>query len=238
MAALLACAGSALAQGGQAVGNGMHGGAPSPDRSAPQPDKVRLFNIPAQSLSAALEAYGVVTGNQLIYDSRLVEHRRSNPVVGLFSPETSLRMLLDGTDLTIRYTGPRDITLVPIVRLSAGDRDIGADAAAGELTLDTLYIDVAAGASDRPDYADYGRIVRLQIRQALVQSPETARRIYHVRLAIMIDADGRLQMARLLRSSGFPALDREIGQVVASIKINRPPPKGIPQPIRVTIIAI
>jgi len=77
-----------------------------------------------------------------------------------------------------------------------------------------------------------------QIRQALVQSPETARRIYHVRLAIMIDADGRLQMARLLRSSGFPALDREIGQVVASIKINRPPPKGIPQPIRVTIIAI
>ncbi len=81
------------------------------DRKSQAPRKVQLFNIPAQPLSSALQTYSAVSGNQVICDSRLARGRRSSVVVGLFTAETALRMLLDGTELTIRYTGPRDITL-------------------------------------------------------------------------------------------------------------------------------
>lgn len=204
------------------------------------PRKVRLFNIPAQPLSAALEAYGVVTGNQLIYDSRLIQRRRSNPVIGLFSPETALRMLLDGTDLTIRYTGPRDITLVSIERIRIGDRQSAAEVtgAAGELTLDTLYVDVAPGVADRPDFTAYGRAVRLEVKRALANTPNTANRIYHIQFDVEVDRQGRIERANLLRSSGSGDVDRLVRHVIEDVRLNQPPPSDMPQPIRITVVAI
>ncbi len=202
--------------------------------------KVQLFNIPEQPLETALRAYSLVTGNQLIYDSRYTDRRHSHAVVGLFTPETALRMLLDGTDLTIRYTGPQDITLVSVERKRSGDRQAVAELAdpQGELTLDTLYVDVAPGAADRQDFVDYGRAVRLQVKRALAKSSLTANRIYHVQIDVWIDEQGHLQESELLQSSGTAELDAIIRRVVETIRMDKLPPKDIPLPIRITMIAI
>lgn len=207
------------------------------------PHGVVLFNIPAEPLSDALEAYGAVTGYQIIYDSTLAQGRRSTAVVGLFAPETALRMLLQGTDLTLRHSGPADITLLAssAVRLDGRTVMPGAAAAAGgggdEMVLDTLYIDVPAGTKANPGYSNYGRVVQRKVRQALLSDDTTAHRAYQVQMDIWIDEKGRAKRPKIVQSTAAVQLNRSILAVVDSAVFDDPPPRGMPQPIRITIIA-
>ncbi|WP_165189911.1 STN domain-containing protein [Caulobacter soli] len=166
-------------------------GAKAVDSDRPVSSNVaRLFNIPSQPLRPALEAYSVVTGAQLIYDSRLAEGRRSQRVVGVFKPETALRMLLEGSDLTVRYTGPLDITLVPIERSADAPEAFAerpSSERSGALALDTLYVEVAPGSEDRPDFSRYGHAVRQALKEALARNSATSDRIYQVQFDLWIN---------------------------------------------------
>jgi hypothetical protein len=188
-----------------------------------------------------LEAYSVVTGAQLIYYSRLAEGRRSQRVVGVFKPETALRMLLEGSDLTVRYTGPLDITLVPIER-NADAPEASAErpssGRAGVLALDTLYVDVAPGSEDRPDFSRYGHAVRQALKQALARNSATSDRIYQVQFDLWIDGQGRIVKCLQRRSSGRVDLDQAIGKVIDGLVLKEAPPAGMPLPVHVTIVAI
>ena len=214
--------------------------AADPDRPVSS-NAARLFNIPSQPLRPALEAYSVVTGAQLIYDSRLADGRRSQRVVGVFKPETALRMLLEGADLTVRYTGPLDITLVPIER-SAYAPEVSderpSSGGTGALALDTLYVEVAPGSEDRPDFSQYGRAVRQALKQALARNSATSDRIYQVQFDLWIDERGRVNKTLQRRSCGRPDLDQAIAKVIDGLLLKDPPPVGMPLPMRVTIVAI
>jgi hypothetical protein len=203
--------------------------------------KVLLFNIQAAPLPLALQAYSAVTDNEVICDSRLAAGRRSSPVVGLFTAETALRILLDGTELTIRYTGPQDITLMAASASAVlGDGD-AADLGGGRIgvmVLDTLHVDVPVGAERRPDFSDYGRAVRLEVKRSLAQDPETANRIFDLQIDIWINHEGRLRQPRLLQSTGRPRLDAAIRRVLEATVIKQPPPMDLPQPIRIAVVAI
>lgn len=196
----------------------------------------RLFNIPAQPLGAALEAFSAVTGQQLIYDSRLADGRRSRAVVGIYRPEAALRMMLDGLDLTIRYTGPRDIAIVPVSAVAPAGR--GGAAAGSALSLDVIRVEVPPGGGARADYSRYGQAVRAQIRRGLAQDAVTAGRSYTIQLDIWIAGDGKLRRSMMLRSSGQRKLDSEVARVLRTVAVGTAPPDGMPQPIRVTIISI
>lgn len=205
---------------------------PTADKS-----KLYLFNIPAQSLSAALIAYAGIVNSQIIYDSKLARSLRSQRVVGLFTADTALRLLIAGTDFTIVTTG-QDVALVPLAEIRAGHWP--GENADGETTLvlDTLYVALPPGAEQRPDFTDYGQLVRAQIRRALTDSPTTARRIYNARFDIWIDLKGAVGQAKLTRASGTGALDVELQRVIEQVAVDRPPPKGMPQPIHITVIGI
>ena len=202
--------------------------------------KIRLFNIPAQPLIAALQSYSAVTGYQVICDTRLAAGRRSKPVIGLFTPETALRMLLDGTALTIRYTGPQDITLAPAGSDGLlGDPALGTNSGdAGVMVLDTLHVDVAIGAEHRSDFSEYGMIVRSAVRRALANDPATSHRIYDLQLDIFVGPGGVVRRPHLLSSTGTAQLDAAIVRVLGSTVIGKEPPPGLPQPVRIAIVAI
>ncbi len=121
--------------------------APAPAGAAAALSKIQLFNIPSQPLGSALVAYSNVVDNQIIYDSRLVAQRRSSPVVGLFSPDTALRMLIEGSGLTIRYTSARDVTLVAVngARATAGAAAADSGGSEGALTLDGDLQEIKGG---------------------------------------------------------------------------------------------
>lgn len=79
---------------------------------AVQDDQVR-FEIAAQPLADALDAYSAATGLEVFYDGALVAGRDSRFIQGLLEPKAALRELLAGTGLTARNTGMRSFTLVP-----------------------------------------------------------------------------------------------------------------------------
>lgn len=230
---------AALAMSALLLGSPMRpANAQKSDGSVPAASRMRLFNIPAQPLRSALEAYGSVTGYQIIYDSRLAEGRRSTAVVGLFAPDTALRMMLVGTDLAMRFSGPGDVTILSLAQLRAETaRNAAADPDRpnGELMLDTLHVDVAPGAAARADFTAYGRTARTEIGRALRENDFTAHRIYQVQIDFWVDDKGKVRRPVLLRPAGQRVLDRAILDVIRAIVMREPPPAGMPQPIRVTI---
>ncbi|WEK30753.1 MAG: TonB-dependent receptor [Candidatus Pseudomonas phytovorans] len=65
-----------------------------------QTAQVHAFSIPAQSLAAALIAFGQQSGLQVSVDAQMLEGAQSNPVQGNFSSEAALSRLLSGSGLT------------------------------------------------------------------------------------------------------------------------------------------
>lgn len=69
------------------------------------------FDIPAQALSSALNAYADAANIQLSYPSALTTGLRSTGVSGQFTAQQALQKLLTGTGLVPRSTGRGSITL-------------------------------------------------------------------------------------------------------------------------------
>src|SRR5262245_11456416 len=63
------------------------------------------FDIPAQPLAQALQAFGQQSGAQVAFAPEAVQGRRSSAVSGNLSPAEALEQLLKGTGLEARSTG-------------------------------------------------------------------------------------------------------------------------------------
>jgi hypothetical protein len=63
------------------------------------------FDIPAQPLVRALDAYSAATGLMVLYDSNLAEGHRSTAVSGVLMPDVAIRTLLEGTGLVVFSAG-------------------------------------------------------------------------------------------------------------------------------------
>lgn len=73
-----------------------------PAVAAAQPSEMRTYNIPAQALSRALEAFGRQSGKSVLFDPARLIGVRSHALRGKHSADDALRKLLTGTGLTIR----------------------------------------------------------------------------------------------------------------------------------------
>lgn len=73
---------------------------------------MHAFDIPAQSLATALDAFSKATGWDVGYASMLAHDKASPGVQGTFTAEDALRRLLDGTGVAYSMSGSRSVTLV------------------------------------------------------------------------------------------------------------------------------
>jgi hypothetical protein len=174
-------------------------------------DDPAAFDIPAQPLMAALDAYGAATGLQVVYDGALVAGRRSNAVRGRMAPDAALRSLLDGTGLVVVYAAPDVFSLLPARAMPPADmRRIG-------------------------DYLPYLAAVQGSIEAAFCRQPLTAPGAYRIEFSFWIDPVGRVSRAQLLGSTGERARDRTIAGLLDGLAIDRPPPPDMPQPVVMAI---
>lgn len=239
--ALLMVLGLSSAALGAIVPRAAHGQAAQP---APPPRKVWLFDIPALPLHQALERFSAVTGGAVMYNSHLADSRRSSPVVGIFPSEVALRMLLGNADLVIRYTSPTDVMLVSAAEAKAEAEEAAAIAVPGgptggaSLALGTLYIETPPGDPARLDFSAYGQAVQAELKRALAKQPAMLNRTYQVQIDIWVNHLGALKHPRLVKSSGRADVDEVIRRTIEGITLKNPPPKGLPQPVRITIISI
>lgn len=62
------------------------------------------FQIPAESLAAALTRFGITADQQVMFSPDLVKGRMAAPVSGRYTPVKALQLLLNGTGLTYEVT--------------------------------------------------------------------------------------------------------------------------------------
>ena len=102
--------------------------APSAARAVAPSDARQGFDIPAQDLRAALEAFDTATGISVLYGSDLAAGRRSSALRGRYAPDAALRLLLEGTGLIAQAVGDKAFVLRPAPS-AIRRRGVGAGAA-------------------------------------------------------------------------------------------------------------
>jgi hypothetical protein len=211
---------AATAQERQAIG----GGAPI------------AFDIPAQALASALQAYGQQTGVQVLYESSSAAGRRSSAVEGIFAPDAALDLLLTGTDLRARYSRRDAITLALPNTEGIGSLPPESPLATSDLSLGTLRV---RGSSDNDAAArlqDYSQHVQMDIQNALRKNAKTRDGNYRAVLDIWVDPARTIERTELFRSTGDRDRDAAVTVTLRGLTISKPAPANMPQPVRLVIV--
>ena len=85
---------------------------PAPTAMAQTTEQVHAFDIPAQGLNGALLRFAREAGVEVLYDSAMVQGRRSPGVSGQMTTSAALSRLLEGSGLGYRTNSPRSVSLV------------------------------------------------------------------------------------------------------------------------------
>lgn len=93
-----------------------------------------VFNIPAQSLNAAILAFADRAGLQVFYDADRLKGLRNTAIQGSYSREQAIGKLLQGSGVSYHFTGPTTVSLV------VASTDNSAENIEGSITLQTITI--------------------------------------------------------------------------------------------------
>jgi len=108
----------------------------SPALSAP--DDTFTFNLPAQPLPAALEAYSQTTGIDVAARSGLVSGRQAPGVQGEMTARAALEQLTAGTGFDFRFSGPNSAAIVEQTAESDG-AILNGDTGAADQLAETVF---------------------------------------------------------------------------------------------------
>ena len=171
------------------------------------------FDVPAQSLDGALEAYMQVTGLQVLYQSALTTGRFSTALKGRFTAPQALTRLLAGTRLSPRFTMEGAFTVLPV------------SIAQPEQT-------------ERRPVASYDSFLgnaQSRIITALCRDAATRPGTYRAAVQLSIGQSGLISDASLLDTTGDQARDQTITSTLRGLAIGQAPPAGMPQPITMLV---
>ena len=168
------------------------------------------FDIPAQALDQALEAFGAASGFQIFYETALTDGHTSRAVKGIFDRETALRILLDGSGLTGRAIASNTVTIAQ-----------------------SVGVGIELSQAKRAAVSRYG-LMQAGIMSALCRSPVTRPGTYRIAMQYWIDPSGRIADVRLIGSSGYTRRDDAIVQAVQAVAFE-PSLRSLPQPVTVAI---
>lgn len=209
-----------------ACGSDPASGAESPrvfspeDSSSAQPAADRAqavfeFDIPAMPLADALHRYASLTRRAALVRSETVAGRRSSAVKGRYTSDEGLAQLLAGSGLEAESiaNGPADaFVLKPVQGLAWS----------------------MASALNRA--GDYPARVQARLWDALCDSPATMPGAYRALLRFRIDGQGRVGAVQLLESTGDAVRDRAVRSAIGLVRMEMPPPSGMPQPLTMIVL--
>lgn len=177
-------------------------------QTAPAPAVVE-YDIPAEDLARALNAYAAASGLQVLYESALAAGRHSVAVKGRMTPDAALAQLLTGSGLVGRRTDSDAITLFAERRT---------DVAPAPAPPDPRFLGALQGA----------------VLGALCGANETRPGTYRAALQLWITPGGLIARAALLSSTGDVRRDAALPRQLAGAEVGAPPP-GLGQPVTLVI---
>ena len=182
------------------------------------------FDIDAQSLATALDAYSVATGIVAVYDGELAVGRQSSGLRGRYAPRAALELLLSNSGLVAQFTTTGAFVLIP-ARSQATDVN----------TPSTIGL--AALARQNTAEQQYSGLVQSSINQALCGVPETRPGNYRVAMSFRIGLSGEITNLKLLGSTGDRGRDAAIVDTLQRLRsIGEPPPRSMAQPFTMIML--
>jgi Secretin and TonB N terminus short domain len=175
------------------------------------------FDIPAQPLVSALNAYSSAMHMDLFYDGALVVGRQSSAIQGALTPSDALRRLLDGSGLVVRLTDAKTIAISKPDNSSAEQLAVLKRRSAG--------------------YWPYLSRIQLSVREAFCRQTSTPLVTGDVVLRLWIAPSGAVARAELSIPAGSSIHDAAYAVVMSKINIGEPPPSNMPQPVTMMIMA-
>lgn len=182
------------------------------------PSKAIAFDIPAQPLAQALDAYARATGMATVVDQELIAGRHSATVKGLLTPDQALRILLAGTGLSIRYASDVAFTLDRTDGATTLQSAASSGSAAATISLQSYFADLQE-----------------TLRRLLCGNPQAQPGRYRLGLQLWIGANGAVLASHFLDSTGDSQRDTAIAVLLASAIVTAPP-RELPQPITVVLL--
>jgi hypothetical protein len=171
------------------------------------------FDIPAQPLDVALEAYMRAAGLQVLYKSALASGRLSSDVKGRFTRPQALTKLLGGTNLAARYTIEGAFTVFP------ASNALSDASAAGQIAGYDIYLGNAQS----------------RVIAALCRNAATRPGSYRAAVQFSIGQSGLVDDASLLNTTGDQTRDQNIVGALRRLSIGQAPPPSMPQPVTMLV---
>lgn len=214
--------------------------APAPSEAPGSAGRID-YDIPPQSLAAAVEAYAVASGVQVLYDRPTGAEPWSPGVRGGFTPQAALDRLLAGTGLLARFAGPRNVILEappPAVGADSGGPPQGLPS----LDLGTVHVDapplIEPARRSIAEMKFYGSVVKAYVTTALATDVKTSKEPYVAGISIWIDPSGAFQKVVVFSSTGNKRIDADICAVLRRLVLTERPPADFPQPVNMQIKSI
>lgn len=172
-----------------------------------------VFDLPAQELASAIEAYSIASGWQVIYDAGLATGRQSAPVKGRFAPTVGLRMLLAGTGLISERMAADGVMLVPDSGVRVRD----------------------APFEPAPPVRDYYGRIQAGLKRAFCADEHIRSGGYRIPIGFWIGPSGAVTRAAPLGSTGQAEVDAAFDRSVRRLSFGAPPPAGFEQPVVILV---
>ncbi|SNT64486.1 hypothetical protein SAMN05216374_0395 [Tardiphaga sp. OK246] len=169
------------------------------------------FDIPAQPLGAALDAYSMTTGLDVFYNAAIAERRHSNAAHGTFTPLRAIQIILGGSGYVAHVTAPWSLTIVP--------ENTGARATQGLGRADVRF-------------EPYFSLVQQQVDQILCDLPDEATGRTEVLLRMWLKPSGEVVRADVLADAN--GASRPLASVISQVRFVAPP-ADMPQPVTLVI---
>jgi len=180
------------------------------------------FDISAQPLASALDRYAVITGNPVLFPSKLAAGRNASAVHGRLEAGAALALLLQGTGLTVEQLHEGGLNTFALKSLP---------------TQDAAEIAAAARAEAKRHISEsYDALVQARVWEALCRDAHTAPGSYRALLRFHINAEGRIHQPRLISSTGDARRDGMLPEMLGKISIGQPPPPDLMQPLTMLML--
>jgi len=190
----------------------------------------KTYTIPAQPLNAAITIFATVSDVDVLYDKKLGESRRSSSVEGHFSPQRAILLLLQGTGLVCRFTGPNAAVIFPADKPDAEVAILPHDGPSIDLTTLRITASPVIGRPLNTSFEAYGQAAQSEIYQKLRSDPQFRASPFRIEIKVHIDSAGNILETRFIHGSGNDTLDAKIVSVLDHVQLTQPPP-NMPMPL-------
>ncbi len=192
------------------------------DSSVRPPDAARpmKFDIPAQPLAAALQAFAQATGQSVFFDGQLAAGLESAPVQGELAPRDALQRLLVGTRLAARYADETTFTLV--------------ETEAAPLPA-PMPPPAPADAAASPDDGN-ARIVQQAVERTLCRWPRAQPGSYRALVQLWVGPAGHVRRTRMLTSTGIAQRDAALEAAMSSLVLTPPADGAADEPLTILLL--